>query len=279
MTKLTPELLENICDVFGKGLSINKCAKFVGISSRSLWTYLAKSRAGSEETIIDFMGEWVQFETAMIRSRRILLLSIQSELESRMLLGDDTVQTFQGVVQYVADIRTVGWTREERAMCGFREDGLAVDENNCVIPLTIHTPAPIAGVLRVLEAGLPGGTWTPGKKIENTITNLTRGAVRPSEMSDPPLRYEKPKIPELVVLPNLDEDDDDDLSAMLGPEPEPGLTTVSTGVSTVDEPEVSLLLAPEPERIIKDIPPVDFLAPASKPMNAQLEALLIPRSK
>jgi hypothetical protein len=63
------------------------------------------------------------------------------------------------------------------------------------------------------------------------------------------------------------EDPEPDLSEMLGDEPAP--------TDVVPEPEVSPLLTPVPEeRVIKDIPPTDFIAPTSKPLNQKLAGLL-----
>jgi hypothetical protein len=300
---VTEDILLALVDAYSSGLSYAASAKACGISKSTMWSYVKQSREGSESTIINWMGSPIQFERALVQGRKLIYLELRSRFEADLLRGYIEVPIyFQGMPTWQPDPQTVGWSSADRIAFGFEADGLLRDSEGRTIQNVERRPMPVAATLAGLSMAFD--EFVAKTKTESTITNLTKGPSRPSEMRDdgPPLVPSRPPIPPpmLEVLPDLVDDDIEDL---LGPKPEPNIADddedmtgddgysdeaeqvaaiareafpdadvkiISDGFDPEPIPEA---LVPDPvERVIRDTPPES--APTSRPLNPTLAGLL-----
>jgi hypothetical protein len=274
VTKRTEETMLEICDNLAAGLSYVGAATSAGVKPRTFWFWVKESRAGRQEYLIPWLGdERIQFASAIAQARKMMHLQARANFERRSLLGSDEVVTFQGAVQYVVDVRCVGWSEDKREAFGFRRDGLAENERGEVIPLTIHREPPIAGVLRMLEMSFP--EYQPTSNVNsNVTTNTTQGTAMAAKPVGPPPIPPRPPMPMLEAPV-----EDGDFENLLGPEPEPA----GENVDLADDEDNTVEPAPQrlPEPVIRDATPPELqplaqiapLAP-TRPISPLLADLL-----
>ena len=216
MTFKSPQIMSEIADLYAGGLSLNNCAKKLGIAPRTLHSWLKLSRENDPSTLTVYLDEEMQFARALSIARQLLYLNMRSNFEARMLTGDETPIFFQGRPSFVELEECAGIDDPDvREMLGYPRDGILRDNRNRRVQHVLRTPAPVAGVLAALAVGYPG-EWTPSSKVEQAITNRTQGVTVLTGPPGPPVVPPKPKLPELEVLADPAEVDLDDL---LGPAP------------------------------------------------------------
>jgi transposase-like protein len=215
--KLSEETLLKIIEAYSQGASYNEAARIAGIGTRTLWSWIAASRDGSDpELMVEMFGTRVTLERGLVMARRAVALEARSRLEKRALLGHDQVVTFQGAVCYRADIRCVGWSEAERVAFGFRADGLEEDDQGRVIPLTVHVEPPEKLVLHFLAVHFPD-EYVPQSTQNINVNGKTQGVTDTSKQATGPLAIPpRPPMPVLEVLPDIVVEED--LSDILGPD-------------------------------------------------------------
>ncbi len=269
----TQETLLAVINAYANGASYNQSAAVAGISKRTLWNYVAASRAGTDpELMVDLLGDGnvMTFEKALVHARRMVHLELRSRVERRALLGHQEPIYFQGQPTWKEDERCVGVDDPDiRELMGCARDGLLRDEQGRRVQHTIHVQAPVALALRVLEVAFP--EYQPTTNVNTTNTNPpTNGATRGTMPTQPPVVPPRPPLPQLEVLP--DAVAEIDLDELLGPEPEPA-DTVDT-VDTVVE-QLGRNAPDDTGPVIRTATPPDLApAPTSRPLNSKLAGLL-----
>jgi len=271
--------MAQIADLYAGGLSLNNCAKRMGIAPRTLHSWLKLSREDDPSTMVTYLDNEVQLCQAMEMARQILYMNMRSNFEARMATGfDETPIYFQGRPQFVEDERCLNFTPDEREAYGFERDGILRDSRGRRVREVLRTPVPVAGVLASLAMAYD--EWTPKSKSESTVTYVkTQGVTVVPAPTAPPTIPERPKIPELEVLPEP-QATDGDLTDLLGPDlVEPDIVDVINS-----EPEftaVEIVPAPveQPPVMIREPAPAAYQpTETTRPLNPQLQALLNRRS-
>jgi hypothetical protein len=242
--------LPEICDNLMAGFSYRGAAKSAGISEKSFWNYMRRSRSGDEEMTLDFIGERVFFHEAVSDARRIMLHNVRSEFEKRSYLGHDEIVYFQGNVSWQVEPKCVGLDEDTRELLGYRRDGLR-EVNGEVVPNVIHHMPPVAAALRVLEMAFPS-EYVPQSKSAVTQTTTVNGLVGiafAKPVTGPPSIPPAPVPPPMLeVLP------DPSLAELLGEEPAPAVAEPAE----FDSPDPAPIVAPtgpEPVMIAEPTPP------------------------
>jgi hypothetical protein len=107
--RASDDQLNELLEVLASGvLSYAKACRAVGLSVRTFWEYVKRSRAGDEEMLIDWLGERVQFATAIGNARRMALFEARGRMEQRSILGHDEPIFFQGMPTWKPDPAVVG---------------------------------------------------------------------------------------------------------------------------------------------------------------------------
>jgi hypothetical protein len=216
---MTEEILNALVDDFAAGLSYEAAARARKISVRTFWRYMKISKADDPDTLIDFLGERIQFCRAVVMARKMVHLEGRSRFESRSVLGHDEPIFFQGQPSWVEEERAVGLDEDTRELLGYSRDGLKRDAAGNRIQHTLHHEPPVAAVLRLLEMSFPEEyRVTTNQQITN-LNPPTQGATRGERPTAPPIIPPQPERPLLEVLP--EPEDDPELNEMLGAEPEP----------------------------------------------------------
>jgi hypothetical protein len=201
-------------------MTYSDAARSVGVAPRTFWFWVKQSQSQADDAlIINFLGEPTPFHKAVNAARRMLFHEMRSRFEKRSLLGHDEPIFFSGMPTWRPDPRCVGWTEDEREAFGFRRDGL-LEIDGQVVQNVVHHEPPVAAVLRALEVAF-AGEYIPNTK--STVTQTINGMVGvqvAKPMSGPPAIPPAPVPPQLEVL-SEPEPEPDDLSDLLGDEPEP----------------------------------------------------------
>jgi hypothetical protein len=233
--QIKTETLLKIVEGLEEGLNYSAASKSALVSLRTFWNYTRCSQNGDERFRIPYLGEDdVFFHEACSAARRIHGMNVRSTFESMCLTGYPEEVTYNGQLQFQIDRRTFGWSPAEREAFGFEPDGYLRNERGEVIPLTITRKPSDAAVLRFLEMAVPQ-EYRPSSNQNITVNNLkTQGATRGERPTAPPAIPEKPIPPMLEILADRD---DDDLSEMLGPEPEPATTAAAAARVDTTRPD------------------------------------------
>lgn len=279
--KRTPETLIAICDTIASGiLSYAAACRVNNVSSRAFWGWIKASQGGDEDYLIEYLGEQIQFSKAINAARRIALHEIRASFEQRCLMGHDEIQTYMGEITWQKDRRCVGIDDPDiREMLGYQRDGFLRNEAGEVVPNVVHRQAPVAAVLRVIEAAFPV-EYRPG--TNNTVAISGSAVVgvqmmRPS--NKPPVIPPAPPLPQLEVLDDADElqipETDDDV---LDDEP-----AAADDMQPITQPGVQsderMIAEPTPAEY-QPSPPAAPLAPtrSGRPLSA-LERDLLSRAR
>jgi hypothetical protein len=222
MTLKSEQKLQEICDLLHEGNSYSTAARLAGVKPRTVFHWLKLSAADDPDFLIRYMGddEPTQFCNAAALARKALHFDMRANFERRNLLGWDEVVTFGGAVQYQVDVRTVGWTPDEREAYGFRKDGYAENSKGEVIPLTIHREPPVAAVLATLAMSFPE-EYTPASTQNINVVNSDTGVQRAAAIDGQKIAIPpKPPRPEALPAPEPSAVEDADYQDLLGPDPE-----------------------------------------------------------
>jgi hypothetical protein len=261
MTLKSPEKLLEIIEARASGMTCVGAAMSCGVAARTFWWWLKLSKEGDPDFLVEYLGEEMQFVRAMTLAREIIYLRIRDEFERRSLLGHEEKIFFQGRPSWVEFEAAVGLDEDTREMLGYPRDGLARDADGNRIQHTLHHMPPIQAQLRALEVAFP--EFTPGQRVETTVTNRNPPAPKPS---GPPVIPPPPVPPAVLAAPI----EDGEFADILGPEP------------VAVEPRVESVVAeniPEPVAVPDDMGPVIKeagleIAPSSRPISPTLAGLL-----
>jgi hypothetical protein len=274
--KKTPETLRAICETIASGItSYSAAARANDVSVNSFWGWIRRSQLGDDPAlVIKFLGETnVPFHVAVHAARRIALHEMRGRMEMKSILGWDEKIFFSGMPTWQPDPACVGMTEEEREFFGYPKDGLLRDENGSVIQNTIHHEPPVALQLRVAEMAFPR-EYRPGINQTLEATHTVKGIqhAKPFNYADRP-----PPVPPPPPRPMLEAPADNGTEAefeeILGPEPEPAEPPDDVRPTT-DEPRA------DAERVIRDIPPKDFIGPlTANPVGVDEVPMRAPRNE
>jgi hypothetical protein len=277
MTKKKPETLAAICNTIASGVtSYSAAAKLNDVSPDSLWLWVKRSQVGDDPAlIIEYLGETVPFHTAVHAARRIALHEMRGRMEQKSILGYDEPIFYNGMPTWKPDPRCVGWSEEDRLACGFRADGLYEDKKGRLVQNAVHHEPPVALQLRVAEMAFPK-EYRPGVNQTVETTHNVKGIqhAKPLNYADGPPPVPAPPTPPLLEAPADDAtaNAEDDFSDILGPELE--AEPEEHVQPTADAPHADI------ERVIRDTPPKDFVAPpTAKPVGYSEVPLRAPRNE
>ncbi|WP_338830441.1 hypothetical protein [Bradyrhizobium sp. 27S5] len=286
---IEPQKLYDALELISKGLTRpTKIAKAMGISYRSYCQWMVRSNSGDEKFLVEYNDETMQWARAITLATKLALFELRGMVLQEAIYGYDEIQTKDGQVVWAIDPAAAAMSEEDREVFGYRKDAL-LEIDGKLQPVVIKRKAPFAQQIRLLEAAFPDLRPT---QIINQNVNLNGtvgvGLVPKFDYSKgPPAVPPAPLMPELPAPVDADfsEVDDDDLSDLLGPEPKPAPVNINV------MPEINVTLpnedvqptpeAPRPitDRTIRDIPPKDFIKPATqRPVGYSEVPLRAPRN-
>jgi hypothetical protein len=237
----SPEILQQIVqNIAGGQLCYTDAARAAGASPASFWRWLKQSATGDAEFIIEFMDEKVQFADAVKNARKLAILDIAGKFETRMSNGHDEVLTYQGRIQYKERVECIGLADDVVRLLGFPHRW-QTDANGEPIPLTVHVPPPVQGVIKVLESHfkqyVSRSEVNMNSKISGGVTVIDRKAkplpIPVAAQIAPP---EQTAVERINDAADEDDNPDLDLSDILGDEPSADVAPVEMASEPEPEP-------------------------------------------
>jgi hypothetical protein len=229
-------------------------AKAIGTSYRNYRNWLVRSNRGDPLFLIDFDGEEIQWAKAITLSTRLALFELRGMVTQKSIFGTNEPAMKDGQYVWALDPAAVPLDRETRELLGYHPDALLLDAEGRAQPVMIHTDAPIALQLRLLEAAFPD--LRPSQTVNNNVA--VSGAVgvafaRPVDYSKPPTVPPPPPMPALEApITDADFSEVDDLDDLLWPTPVAAAPiNINIGVTLPDAgPEINVPV----DRTIRDTP-------------------------
>jgi hypothetical protein len=236
-TKRTPEKLGYIISLVMEGnLRPTRLAKMADVTYETLCRYIRESRAGSENYLIEFLGERMQFSEAYDQARKFAMSELRGSFEQKCILGYDEIARDGGQVVWKLCPEAAAIAEENRELLGYRKDAL-LEINGRLVPETIHHEPPTGAVLRALETAFKD--YRPSSVQEVTLSGgaapigIQFSTNKQNFSGPPPAIPAPPPMPELQVL-------DGEFDDILGPAP---------------APQVNVVIAPNVVIAAEDFPP------------------------
>ncbi len=270
--KKSQTTLTAICDLIAAGcLSQAEAARRCDVSVATYWSWISQSQKGNLDFVIAYCEESMTFHEAVKLARKIALHDVLGKYEQRMHEGTREKVFFQGRPQWKEREDCAGLD-DQTVMLLFGTDRWERDANGQRIQLEIVHAPPIAGVIKLLEANFPKqygqkSTVDINQRINLGVTTISRQP-KPSLPVEilPPL----PAISAPTVTDDVGDNDGDDLSELLGEEPQ----DIQAAYVEIEQPADIQAADVEIEEPKKD-PMVSQPAPAPAPtiVNPRFGAL------
>jgi hypothetical protein len=241
----SPEILQQIVqNIAGGQLCYTDAARAAGASPATFWRWMKSSATGDTEFIIPFMDEKVQFADAVKNARKLAILDLEGKFLSRVAHGYEEVLTYQGRIQYKERPELLGLDDDVVRLLGYQHRW-QTDTNGEPIPLTIHRDVAIAATIKILESHFsiyrPRSDLNVNQRLSGGVTIVDRKA-KPLPIPVP-VQIAPPAQTAVEPIDDPDEDDDLDLSDILGEEPSADVAPVELA----SEPEPDSEPEPQPD--------------------------------
>jgi hypothetical protein len=211
--KFSQEIADRILDLVERGvLKRASIARAIGVRSSTFKEWLVKSNDGEETFLIGHVGRTMQFAEAWSLCRRLAELELRNAVLQKSIFGSSEPARKDGQLVWKLDRRAVPLDVETRIICGFHPDAFYINERGEVEPELIHTDAPVALQLRVLEAA-GFAEYKPTTISEVTVRGDPKAPVgiqfsaRTDFSGPPPAIAPPPPMPELEVIDDAEEAD------------------------------------------------------------------------
>jgi hypothetical protein len=264
---LTPDVQQAALDLIAKGIvRPTGICKALGISYRTYRAGMTRSNRGDENFLIEYDGEIMQFARAITLASRQAAFELRGQVIQKSIYGTSEPSMKDGQYVWKLDPAAVPLSREDRELLGYHPDALLLDSEGRAQPVMIHTDAPIALQLRVLETYFkdfrPSQTITQDVNIRGQVGV---GIAKQVDYSSTPVIPPAPPIPialpQVEVLPDLAEDAE--FEDLLGPEPQPIESAVPATVGITVIPQINITSS---ERV-EDAAPSDIPTPPEPVVN------------
>lgn len=229
-----------------------KISAALGMGYRNYRNWLVRSNRGDPEFILEVDGETAQFAKHVVLATKLALFELRGMVTQKSIFGTSEPAMKDGQYVWALDPAAVPLSREDRELLGYHPEALLLDSEGRAQPVMIHTDAPIALQLRLLESAF--ADLRPTQTINSNLN--MRGQVgiafaKPVNYANGPPMVSRP--PDVPLLEAEFSEIDPELEEMLGPEPEPEPAPV------INKP------LPPREPVIRDVPSERETSPPQPP--------------